>query len=109
MSLVILGSGNWGSALATVLAPSADVVLWTRSDSKGATLPDGPGGTIVRERMYSRPLSESDVLIIAVPSAAIRDVAEKLSDHLDGTSTTIVSASKGLSQPGFRTMSQVIR
>lgn len=109
MSLVILGSGNWGSALATVLAPGAEVVLWTRSDSKGGPTPrDGSSGTIVRERMYSRPLSEDDILIIAVPSAAIRDVGQQLSDHLGKTSITIVSASKGLSQPGFRTMSQVL-
>ncbi|MHA2067912.1 MAG: NAD(P)H-dependent glycerol-3-phosphate dehydrogenase, partial [Candidatus Thorarchaeota archaeon] len=60
------------------------------------------------EIKYNQPLSTDDVIIVAVPSAVIRQLSREIAEFQGGRPLTIVSASKGLEQPGFKTMSQVL-
>ena len=69
----------------------------------------GNNANICVEVKYSRPLTAADILIVAVPSGVVPLVAEELSCFTKGCPLTILSASKGLIQPGFKTISQVLQ
>jgi len=119
MQIGVLGGGGWGTALARLLDSNGHrVCMWTRqahnvrelSDKRQNTkyLPDIP----LPERLkFSSDLHESvensDVVVIAVPSNAVRELAANLVDVMR-TSPLIVITSKGLEQGSLKTMSNVV-
>jgi glycerol-3-phosphate dehydrogenase (NAD(P)+) len=115
MKLVILGSGNWGLALASVFRQDRHVVIWAKDGNELTNAQNilNKNSTYRSERLsleikYNQPLSANDVIIVAVPSAVIRQLSREIAEFQGGQPLTIVSASKGLEQPGFKTMSQVL-
>jgi len=112
MRLVVLGSGDWGLAIAGALKNCGELRVWAKDKKEmrlakkiltAKTTDDVP-----IEVKYSQPLLETDILMIAVPSSAMRQVGREAADFLRKKSLTIVSLSKGLQQPGFKTMSQIL-
>ena len=115
MSIVIIGTGNWGSTLAGLVNPEQSVRLWcetaelvgpTRALLKGVHGARRPSITV--EPAFSSPVTPDDILILAVPSSQIGPAARRIGDEIKAPYPAIVTASKGLERATFRTMSQVI-
>ena len=115
MSVVIIGSGNWGTTLAGLVNPRQTVRLWCKSpdliEPALTSLKHTRGGDrngIITEMAFSSPLNPEDVALIVIPSAAVGDVARQIRERCHPPYPAIVTASKGLERATFRTMSQVI-
>ena len=116
MKVVLLGSGNWGLAMASVFSQARPVVVWAKDEHELENARKNLAANyrynaekLVLEVKYSRELSPDDILIVAVPSSLVREVARETAKFLKGRSLIVVSASKGLEQPGFKTNSCVLR
>lgn len=106
----VLGAGSWGTALAVLLARNGnEVTLWGRDDSEmegirvkrenerylpGVAFPEG---------VTVEAVEAADFWVLAVPSDAVREVAERLPPD-----ALVVIAAKGLEAGGKR-MSEVLR
>ena len=86
MKLLILGAGAWGSALAIQASPRHQVTLWARSQAviedirlrqanqrylPGQRLPDN---LQLSHAPLASCLAEADLVVVAVPMAALRDM-----------------------------------
>lgn len=116
---VVLGAGSWGTALAVHLAAAGHVVsLWGRDRDliasiartgmngtylPGVTLPDSVRPTA----SLADALAGARVLVVAVPSHGLRDVARDAAPHLT-SNTVVVSATKGLESGTLLRMSEVL-
>ena len=118
MQIGVIGAGSWGLALARRLALNhRDVLVWvfdqdeydelveTRTSkdfSAGVTLPENVNFTtsLGDFKDYIR-------LVLAVPSHAMRSVAEQMA-HLDFHPELVVNVAKGLENDTFMRMSEVI-
>jgi len=119
MNVVIIGSGAWGTTLAglvTRAGSKATLVVRNpetyRSLSKRRRHPVSlPGYTLPTEVQLARSIEDAldtgpDLVIVAVPTAAIDDVGEVLArSHYRGP---IVTATKGLDPDTLRTASDRI-
>lgn len=115
MSVVIIGSGNWGTTLAGLINPEQQVRLWCKSadliEPARKALRDISGAgrvPITVETAFSSPLSAEDVVVLVVPSSQVEPVSLRLREHCRPPLPVIVTGSKGLERATFRTMSQVI-
>ncbi len=117
--VAVLGAGSWGTALAALLADNGHrVQLWARDPAlirniaedrenrrylPGIALPDSIAPTAEMERA----LAGADAVVFAVPSGAMRAVAEQASPYLP-PGTLLISAAKGLEEESGLRMSQVL-
>lgn len=115
MAIVIIGAGSWGTTLSGMFNPEIPVKLWCRSPELVAStrkaLKSVAGtehATITVEPAFSSPLTASDIVVIAVPSAHITEVARRIKSSCQPPYPPIVTASKGLERTTFRTTSQLI-
>jgi len=93
----IIGAGAIGQALgATLRRAGQDVVFWDRDTSKSSVkdLPD--------------LAKAANVIILAIPSAGVRDVLGKLRASLSDSEHTVLTVAKGV-DAGFVTMDAVLR
>jgi glycerol-3-phosphate dehydrogenase (NAD(P)+) len=120
MRIAVMGAGSWGTALVQTLCrrDDNDVVLWARDSAVAATM--------VETRHNPSYLNEIEidtavditadmraavhgaaVVILAVPTHAMRDVASSLSEHVN-RDAVVVSAAKGFEERSGMTMSGVL-
>ncbi len=106
MNIGVIGAGGWGTTLANLLAEkSYKVNLWAfekdvvddinnkRENSqflKGVKLSENISAT----NDLKEAVSGKDIIITAIPSAFLRDMAKKISKSIDKDSI-IVSVTKG--------------
>lgn len=118
MQIGVIGAGSWGLALARRLALNKrDVLVWvfdqeeydelveTRTSkdfSSGVTLPEN-----VEFTTSLGDFTDYTRLLLAVPSHAMRSVAEQMS-NLDFHPELIVNVAKGIENDTFMRMSEVI-
>jgi len=96
VNIGVLGAGAWGTALAIRLASHASVRLWARAPDHAATLQRDrentrylPGHrlpeTIAVDADLDRVLKAAQLLILAVPSNALRGLLQSLREKPSGT------------------------
>jgi glycerol-3-phosphate dehydrogenase (NAD(P)+) len=116
MNVAVLGAGAWGTALAKTLVESGHQVrLWARHPERvksiAATgvneryLPDIrlPSELTVEAHM-DRTVRDCEVVVVAVPSKAVREVSEELAEF-DGL---VISVTKGIEYSSGLTMCGVL-
>ena len=115
----VIGSGGWGTAVASMLAKNGhEVLLWSYMKEESENLkkyheniPFLPGVKIPDNVSFTWDISEcgnADMIVIAVPSHAVRATAKSLSPYVKNDSL-ILNISKGLEENTYKTLSQVLR
>jgi glycerol-3-phosphate dehydrogenase (NAD(P)+) len=116
---VIIGAGSWGTALAIILSKGDNEVwLWARDAATAVHLerercnarylPDVQFPPALRvTQQFGDGISPEDIVIVAVPSHAVREVGEALIERNLGA-CHLVSAAKGVEYGSLKTMSQVL-
>ncbi|KIC32856.1 NAD(P)H-dependent glycerol-3-phosphate dehydrogenase [Leisingera sp. ANG-S5] len=104
MSISVLGSGAFGTALAISLAGNGPVTLWARNAMKAQAMQDSrrngtrlPGVELPENLSVTADIAEacqSEVLLLAVPMQTLRGVLEEYGAHLAGK--TLVACCKGI-------------
>lgn len=123
MKITVLGSGSWGMALAWVLSQKADatsfpIILWGRNQelmkkieetrSHPTFVPNQRLGDRVRATSsMEEALKEADIVLFAVPSRGMREVAQKASAFIK-PEAFVVSCVKGFEDLTYRRISQIL-
>jgi len=117
----VIGCGSWGTAWAFLLGRNgACVQVWDGDRrvldgiARDRRNPLYLADTALPETVRVCPdvegcVSGADIVLIAVPAQAVREVCSRGRDALLSTSATLVSASKGLETDTGARMSEVIR
>jgi glycerol-3-phosphate dehydrogenase (NAD(P)+) len=116
MNVVVLGSGSWGTALSILLARNGhDVTLLGRSAEEIHVLGEYrenirylPGFAVpatVKFGMIADGVAASDLVVLALPSAAVREVTQAFS----GIHPIFAVASKGLEPGSAMFMADVVK
>lgn len=119
MRIGVLGSGSWGTAIGVLLSKKGyEVNLWDRNSEviesinqtrenirylPGVLLPAGLNGV----NTIDECVKEAEIIVIAVPSQAVRKVCEQLRG-LIRSEQILVSLAKGIEVGTSKRMSQVI-
>ncbi len=115
----IVGTGAWATTLGILLARTGyETVLWSRSETRAGELERSrvnersvPGVQFPASMSVSASLdesfSESELVIVAVPSISVRENLKHLSYALSAV-TSIVCATKGIEIESGKRMSEVI-
>jgi glycerol-3-phosphate dehydrogenase (NAD(P)+) len=119
MRCTVLGAGSWGTALASLLAGKGySVTSW---DKEHAVLDDIAKahrnerylpGVALPSSLYAtadvaKALEGADLVVLAVPSHAVRHVAIEMKRHVHA-GTPIVNVAKGIEVETLMTMSEVL-
>jgi glycerol-3-phosphate dehydrogenase (NAD(P)+) len=119
MQIAVIGAGGWGTALASLLATGGHRVrLWVRRPvlceqlrQQKENSPYLPGIALPETLSFTTSLAEAaaeaELLVLAVPSHAMREVACALKPSLKKT-PLFVSVSKGIEEETLQTMSAVL-
>lgn len=109
--IFICGAGAFGSALAVAcLRAGQQVTVWSRSqpqwlqEGSPRQHPKLPGVQLPEEIQFTTSLEEAkdcQLLLLAVPSYAIRETCRRLRPHL-GREAIAICAAKGLEEESFR-------
>src|SRR6266581_2156535 len=117
MNIAILGAGAWGTALAIALCARHRVTLWARDPAQAAAIGSGrrnprylsevplPHSVAVTADL-GVALAESDVILIATPTAGLRDALERVRPLR--SERPVVWACKGFEQASGKLPHQVV-
>lgn len=119
VSIAVLGTGGWGTALALMADKYGDhVSLWSpfeeeinaicRYQENKKLLPGVPVSPSIQLTTDLSCVKDARLVIMAVPSFAIRETAERLLPLLK-PGTLLVNAGKGLEPKTHRRFSQVLK
>ncbi|MBR3198790.1 MAG: NAD(P)H-dependent glycerol-3-phosphate dehydrogenase [Bacilli bacterium] len=117
MKVMILGAGAYGCALATVLNENNhSVTLWAHFEKDAKDLsekresPRLPGIKLPKELKFTTNMEEvkkADLIIIAIPTAYLNEVAQKLKKYYNNTPICI--ATKGIEQGSCRFVYDILK
>lgn len=120
LKIGVVGAGSWGTAIANVLAVKGfPIDLWVFEPEVKAQILDAhenklflPGVTLSDNIHATNDLpavvADKDLLIMVVPSHVMRTTAVGMAAHLK-KETIVVSASKGIENETFLTMTGVLK
>lgn len=119
MRIAVIGAGGWGTALATLVATAGhQVCVWVRrralyeqlskEQQNAVYLPNVRlPSTLTYTTALAEAVAQAELIILAVPSHALRGVAHSLASVLTGT-PLLVSATKGIEEESLQTMTTVL-
>ncbi len=116
----VIGAGAWGTALALTAAHGGgDVVLWTYLEAEASRIRETRMSLCPIEG--ARPLPENvlvtsdwadvegaDLIIVVVPSVAMRSVAQSLSSIRLGDKAVVMTCTKGIEKDTNLLMSEIL-
>ena len=117
----VLGAGGWGTTLAVLLHKKGHQVrLWEVFPGYAGILKETrenvkflPGIKIPEEILitadFGEALDKTEIVVIAVPSFAVREISRMIVRINSGKSSFLVCASKGLELASGKRLSQVIQ
>ncbi|WP_273235491.1 NAD(P)H-dependent glycerol-3-phosphate dehydrogenase [Ileibacterium valens] len=119
MKTVVIGSGSWGTALAQVLADNhQDVILYgvepaqvndiNNNHKNSQFFPNTDLNPELKATTDMNVVKNADMVVLAVPSAFISDVAKQVSDLAD-KKLIVVNVAKGFDPKTNERMSEAIR
>ncbi len=113
--IVVVGSGSYGTALAKVFSERNEVVIYSIEpdvvkdiNTRHANTKYLPGVKLSRSISATpdvKAVSEAELIILAVPSSAVKPACQSIKPHYQGQ--LVISTSKGISQDG-KVMTDVI-
>lgn len=115
----VLGGGSFGTTLANLMAThGVPVTLWLRDEKVADEITTRHENTHYLPGIKLDPslrvttdmqaaLAAADLVFLAIPSGAFRSVLKTIGPDLAGKG--VVSTTKGIEQPGFLMMSQIVR
>ncbi|KIL44212.1 NAD(P)H-dependent glycerol-3-phosphate dehydrogenase [Jeotgalibacillus soli] len=118
--VAILGAGSWGTALALVLADNGhDVRLWTHNKVQADVINETHrnerylpnvelSSSIKGFYQLDKAIENTEIIVFAVPTKAMREVAEQVNKVCHG-SKTIVHVSKGIEPDTHLRISEIIK
>lgn len=119
MKISVVGAGSWGTAMACLLAlKHKDVLLWARKEEFALELqqnrenkPYLPGVSLPDNLQITSDLRAavccSDLVVLAVPSKAMRSIASQIKDSIQ-SKTLLLTAAKGFEPHTYKRMSEVL-
>ena len=119
MEVAILGGGNFGTAIANIVAKNGYLThLWMRDEQQVADciahrenrryLPGHPLEVqLTPTADIAEAVARSAVCFVTVPSASFREVSEQIATYTQPRDI-LISATKGIEAPGFQLMSQIL-
>ncbi|WP_105619588.1 NAD(P)H-dependent glycerol-3-phosphate dehydrogenase [Vallitalea okinawensis] len=118
-NIAIMGSGGWGIALAILLHNNGhNVTIWSYSESECKDINENHKNTeylpdidipkgVKATNDYAALLTESDIIVVAIPSSYLRQSLELFKDFIR-PDQEIINVAKGLEKETLKTLSQVI-
>ena len=117
-NISLLGCGTWGSAISQTLAENGHLVFVWHYDSDSLNLMSASRKhpkinnfyfheNITFEKNIERCISKSNLVVVAVPSHAVRELMNDSYKYYTGK-TILINLSKGLENNTLKTMSEVI-
>lgn len=118
--IAVIGAGSWGTSLAMLAAASGkEVVLWTPDLEQVKVLAETRRNPILiesapplQDNIYpTSDLSrciDASLMLVVVPSVAMRSVAERLKNEGLSKDTIVVSCTKGIEQGSHMLMTQIL-
>ena len=115
----VIGAGSWGTALAWLLTNNGhEVTLWSHREEDARLLQKEREnksklpGVIFQENLQvtgdlQSTVEDKNVLVLAVPSPAVRSTSQKLTSYVR-RDQLIVNVAKGVEAESLLTMSQMI-
>jgi glycerol-3-phosphate dehydrogenase (NAD(P)+) len=119
MRVAVLGGGSWGTTMASLVAPRHPTTLWARDPEVARAIDQDhanpvylPGFELAAQLRATADLeeatSDSDLLIVGVPTSGFRKVLEDAKPFLRPW-IPVVSLSKGLERESLLRMTEVIK
>lgn len=119
MDIAVIGAGGWGTTLANLLAEKGyKVKLWAfekevvddiKNNKENSQFLSGVklSENISATNDLKEAVSGKDIIITAIPSSFLRDMAKKIAEYI-GKETIVVSVTKGLEDISFKRMSEIL-
>ncbi len=119
MNISVIGAGGWGTTLANLLAEKGyNVKLWAFEKEVVEEIknkrenPSFLPGIKLSENIHpttnlSEAASHKDIIITAIPSQFLRNMAKEISKSIS-KNTIIISVTKGLEDITFKRMSEIL-
>jgi glycerol-3-phosphate dehydrogenase (NAD(P)+) len=115
--VAVVGSGSWGTAVASMIAPRVDTTIWARrsdvareieADHTNATYLPGVelSPTLHATDDLAAAIEGADAIVVGVPSHGFREVMSSVADLIE-PSVPILSLSKGIEQDTLMRMTEV--
>lgn len=118
MKTAVLGTGSWGTALAQVLADNGqDVILWGKNPAEVRDINENHRNSLFFDTEISEKLKadedigivkDADILLLAVPTAALESVLCQAIPHLT-KQVIVINVAKGFHPVSHKRLSVVIR
>jgi glycerol-3-phosphate dehydrogenase (NAD(P)+) len=113
-----LGGGSWGTTVASVVANNAPTLMWARSAETVAEINARrsndrylPGAKLSRKLRATEDLADAvsgaDVVVLGVPSQAVRETAAMVAKHIRPW-VPVISLAKGFETGSGLRMTQVL-